>query len=104
MDYVSADDRTGVQLHPKVVIALVVPQSLGALDASGAYYTDYDTSGSGTAYIFQDGGVTVGSWQKADSTTQLSFTDSNGVPVKLDAGQTWITLVGSSGKVGYKVQ
>jgi hypothetical protein len=101
-DYVSAADRAGVQLHPKVVIGLVVPQSLGALDATGAYYTDYDTSGSGTAYIFQDGGVTIGSWTKADSTTQISFTNSNGTPLKLNAGQTWITLVGSTGKINYK--
>jgi hypothetical protein len=104
LDYVNAADRAGVRLHPKVVIGLVVPQSLGALDASGAYYTDYNTSGSGTAYVFQDGNVTIGSWQKTDSTTQISFTDSSGAKIKMDAGQTWITLVGAISKIGYKAQ
>lgn len=102
LDLVSAADKTGVRLLPKVVIALVVPQSLGALDASGAYYTDYDDIGSGTAYIFQDGDVTTATWTKSSTTSQLAFTDSTGAPVKLNAGQTWITLVGSSSKVIYK--
>ena len=36
-DLVSSTDKTGVQLNPKVVIAMVVPLSQGSLDASGAY-------------------------------------------------------------------
>jgi hypothetical protein len=102
LDYVSAGDKTGVRLRPKVVIAIVVPQSRGALDASGAYYTDYDDIGSGTAYIFQDGGVTVGGWTKSSDTSQLEFTDSAGTPISLNAGQTWISLVGDTSKVVYK--
>jgi len=100
-DYVSASDSTGVRLEPKVVIALVVSQSNGALDASGAYYTNYSDLGSGKAYIFQDGGVTIGQWNKADTNTQISFTDSSGNPIKLNAGQTWISLVGSDSAVSY---
>lgn len=101
LDLVSATDKTGVQLQPKVVIAIVVPQSRGALDASGAYYTDYNDIGSGTAYIFQDGGVTAGTWTKTAIGSQITFTDSSGAPVKLNAGQTWITLVGSTDMVKY---
>jgi hypothetical protein len=101
LDFVSPADKTGVRLHPKVVIALVVGQSRGELDATGAYYTNYQTSGSGQAYIFQDGGVTVGTWQKADRTTQLTFADTAGAPLAIDAGQTWITLVGGTGKISY---
>jgi len=103
-DYVSATDKIGVRLQPKVVIGLVVPQSTGALDASGAYYTNYQTSGNGQAFIFQDGGVTVGSWTKADSNSQINFADSSGAPVKLDPGQVWITLLGSASKITYRAQ
>jgi len=104
LDYVSAADKTGIRLQPKVVIGLVVPQGQGALDSSGAYYTDYDTSGNGQAFIFQDGGVTVGSWSKADRNSQINFTDSSGAPVKLNPGQTWITLLGSASKITYRAQ
>ncbi|HVO86328.1 MAG TPA: DUF3048 domain-containing protein, partial [Candidatus Binatia bacterium] len=93
MELVSPTDTTGVQIHPKVVIAVVMPLSNGQLDSSGAYYSDYTTTGSGTAYVFQDGGVTVGQWTKTDTFGQITFTDSTGKSIKFNAGQTWISLV-----------
>ena len=101
LDYVSATDTSGVLLKPKVVIAIVVPETQGALDASGAYYSNYATSGSGVAYVFQDGGVTQGTWTKAGTTDQLLFTDANGHALKLNAGQTWVTLVTDTSQVSY---
>jgi hypothetical protein len=97
-------DKAGAQtlLSPKVVIALVMPQSNGALDASGAYYTVYDTIGSGQLYIFQDGIVTTGTWNKADDKSQFNFTDSAGKPIALNPGQTWLSVVGLAGDVNYK--
>jgi hypothetical protein len=90
------------QIMPKVVIAMVVPLQQGALDSSGAYYSNYNPIGSGQVYVFQDGTVTTGTWNKADNTSQLTFTDSNGQPLKLNAGQTWIAAVASAGDVSYK--
>lgn len=101
LDLVSADDKTGVQLDPKVVIALVMPLGQGELDSSGAYYSDYADTGSGQMYVFQDGGVTQGTWSKAGTDDQFSFTDSAGSPIKLDAGQTWISLVSGANQVSY---
>jgi len=97
----SAADTTGQQLHPKVVIALVLPLSSGELDASGAYYSDYTTSGSGNVYVFQDGGVVQGTWEKADRPSQFVFKDSAGNVIKLDAGQTWLVAVSGDNMVSY---
>jgi len=97
MELVSSDDKTGVQLHPKVVIALAMAYSIAA-DGKHSIYAD---TGSGTAYVFQDGGVTQGRWIKADSASQIQLTDANDVPLKLDAGQTWLTLVADASKVKY---
>lgn len=97
MELVSADDSAGVQLHPKVVIALVMAYSI-ADDGQHSVYTD---TGSGTAFVFQDGGVTQAVWNKADSGSQIQFKDSAGAPLKLDAGQTWLTLVADASKVTY---
>jgi hypothetical protein len=71
------------------------------LEADGKH-SQYDDIGSGTAYIFQDGGVSIGGWQKADQDSQISFVDDNGQPLKLNAGQTWLTLVSGTNKVVYK--
>ena len=91
------DANTGKQLEPKVVIAIIVPYSL----ESDGYHSRYGTIGSGEAYIFQDGTVTVGRWSKASTTAQIQFLDANNNPIKLDAGQTWITALGSSSRVSY---
>ncbi len=100
-ELVNAGDKSGPQLHPKVVIALVMGLSNGALDASGAYYSNYIDYGSGQMYVFQDGGVTTGAWSKSGTNDQIHFSEDNGTPIKLDAGQTWLTLVSDPGKVTY---
>ncbi len=89
-------------ITPKVVIGMITPLGQGALDSSGAYYSNYTTIGSGNANIFQDGEVTKATWTKASNTDQIKFTDAAGKPVKLNAGQTWITAVSSDGGVSYK--
>jgi hypothetical protein len=89
------------QLAPKVVIGMVIPWTNGPLDTSGAYYTDYADVGSGTVYIFQNGTVTTGTWEKPTQNSQLQFIDSNGQPIPLNAGQTWITVIGNSSEMNY---
>jgi hypothetical protein len=97
MELVSADDKTGVQIHPKVVITLVMAYSI----ASDGQHSVYADTGSGSAIVFQDGGVTQATWSKASSGSQIQFSDTAGAPLKLNAGQTWLTLVADSGKVTY---
>ncbi|HSW37026.1 MAG TPA: DUF3048 domain-containing protein [Candidatus Saccharimonadales bacterium] len=92
------DGNTGGQLSPKVVIALVIPYNL----QSDNKHSQYGIVGNGQAYIFQDGSVTVGGWSKSASNAQIVFVDSNNQPVKLNAGQTWLTAVSSGDKVSYK--
>jgi len=92
------DANTNAQISPKVVIAMVIPYNLEADDK----HSQYGIVGNGQAYIFQDGGVTVGSWSKTAPTAQITFSDSSGKPVKLNAGQTWLSAVATSSKVTYK--
>jgi hypothetical protein len=96
------DANTSAQLSPKVVVAMVVPMARGELDSSGAYYSDYNPIGSGTAYVFQDGILTMGHWNKADNSGTLSFTDDAGNALPLNPGQTWITAITSTDKATYK--
>jgi hypothetical protein len=91
------DAATNTQISPKVVIALVIPYSL---EADG-YHSSYAVIGSGQAYIFQDGMVTIGQWSKAANNTQLTFTDGNGQPLSLNPGQTWLSAVSAAPKVTY---
>jgi hypothetical protein len=92
---------TTTQLAPKVVIAMVVPKSQGALDASGAYYSNYQVLGSGTAVVFQHGVAVHGTWTKASATGQITFLDDSGKTLQLDPGQTWITVLDNASAATY---
>lgn len=91
------DDKTGAQIQSKVVIAIVVPFGIKV----DGLHSDYSTTGTGKAFIFQDGAVTVGTWSKASSKGSLAINDANGAPLPLNSGQTWITAVGTEGSVAY---
>ncbi|MEO8784845.1 MAG: DUF3048 C-terminal domain-containing protein, partial [Candidatus Saccharimonadales bacterium] len=92
------DERSGLQIEPKVVVALVMPSTL---EADGDH-SAYATVGGGAMTVFQDGVATPGTWHKASRTAQFSFTGSDGQPLKLNAGQTWIVMVDNAGQISYK--
>lgn len=91
------DEKANAQITPDVVVALVMDKSL---DPDG-HHTVYGTTGSGTMYLFQDGGVQQGTWKKDSDSAQLQFIDSGGNPFKLNPGQTWISVVSSPDQVTY---
>lgn len=90
------DEATRKQINPKVVIALVMSHSYAGI------YSVYGVTGSGEAYVFQDGNVTKGTWIKKDRASQFKFQDSNKEVLGLNPGQTWISIVSSSSAVTYK--
>lgn len=87
------DQRSGQQLSPKTVVALVMGYSQKGI------YSVYQTTGTGKMYVFQDGTVQSGSWSKAGEREQFEFKDDGGNPLTLNAGQTWFTLVKTPGNV-----
>lgn len=92
------DDKSGAQLAPNVVIALVVSRGI----ASDGQHTNYNLIGSEHMFVFQDGFKVEGTWSKAGRKDQFVFTGENGKPLALNPGQTWITLVDNSGSVTFK--
>lgn len=89
------DEKSGTQLMPKVVIALVMTQGRNGV------YTTYNTIGSGKVFVFQDGAVIEGTWNKESNKSQFVFKDVNGAPLLLNPGQTWLSVVGSADRVKY---
>jgi hypothetical protein len=92
---VSADDKTGQALRPKVVIALAMTYGI----QSDGKHSEYGVTGSGAMSVFQDGGVTHGTWSKADRSSSFVFKDDTGKPLALNPGQAWITAVSDLTKV-----
>lgn len=91
------DNNTGSQLSPKVVVAIGMPYSLMA----DGYHSQYQTVGTGSMLVFQDGNVIPGTWSKSDPKAQFEFKDAANAPLKLNPGQTWITVLGDIAKATY---
>jgi hypothetical protein len=91
------DEKSGEQISPKVVVVNVM--SFGV--AANRVNSNYTTIGSGISYIFQDGSVQKGSWEKTSSKSQMIFKDEGGRVIKLNPGQTWISAVNNATSVKY---
>lgn len=91
-------DREKGQLSPKVVVVMKTSISLAA-DGS---HQNITTTGSGQAYIFQNGTSTEATWSKAAPKERLVFKDADGQEIPLVRGQTWITVVAKDTNVTWQ--
>lgn len=89
------DAGSNTQLSPKVLVVPVIPRSQSGI------YSVYAVNGSGKVLVFQNGTVTEGTWSKSERSSQFKFTGSDGQPLKLAPGQTWITLAATANNVSY---
>ncbi|MCA9346536.1 DUF3048 C-terminal domain-containing protein [Candidatus Saccharibacteria bacterium] len=90
------DERSGKQISPSVVVAMIMNYSIHP----DGIHSVYDNVGSGKVYIFQNGIVLQGTWEKPTDNASLAFKDSSGNDILLQPGQTWITAI-PDGKLTY---
>lgn len=91
------DACTLSQMAPSVVVAMVVEESR----AADNYHEDITTTGTGKAYIFQNGTAVTGTWEKSSADEQIKFIDKDGEEIKLAPGQTFITAIPEYGSVEF---
>ncbi|MEA2015151.1 MAG: DUF3048 C-terminal domain-containing protein [Actinomycetota bacterium] len=96
--YPHIDYNSGNQITAKNIVVMTT-DILGPLDKYG--HMDVRTTGSGTAYIFLDGRVIHGSWQRGSVYEPFVFKDSSGRRVSLNSGSTWISIVQGADKVSF---
>ena len=90
---------TLTQLSPSVVIAMKVKEH----KASDNYHEVITTTGTGEAYIFQNGTAIKGTWRKNTRAEQIKFYDEAGNEIKLIPGQTWLSAIPDTyGSVSYE--
>lgn len=84
-------------MAPRVVVAMMVAEK----KAWDNYHEDITTTGSGEAYIFQNGVAIKGTWKKDTREDQLRFIDAEGEEIKLAPGQTLISAIPNYGSVDF---
>jgi hypothetical protein len=90
-------DREQGHLHPNVVIAIRVEE--WNVNEGDGVRQRIATSSSGSAYIFQNGTVTEGTWVKTDSATNIRFVSDTGLDIPLNRGQVCITAIANDNEI-----
>jgi hypothetical protein len=59
------------------------------------------TTGSGQAWVFAEGKVVEGTWERETETEWFTLTDTEGNAIAIPPGQAWISLVPDTGGLTY---
>lgn len=95
------DLNNKLNLSPKVIIVQFERESNANDGYPGNVHLLYGTTGSGRAFIFQDGNVSEGKWIKAGRTARSKYVDAAGKEIQFNKGQIWIQTVPEGSKVTY---
>ncbi len=89
------DLNDGQQIAVKNVVILLTSEK-GPINENK--HMLYGTTGTGKAIVFQDGQAVQANWKKATRTDGMTFTGSNGKPLALNRGKTWISVLSTTNK------
>jgi hypothetical protein len=92
------EDRIGVP----VLVALYVEQYTAKPPPgwTGGGLPSSQTVGTGTAYVFADGKVIEGTWERADESVWFTLKSADGSTISVPPGRSWVSLV--SGGLTYE--
>ena len=91
-------DETLGRIGVPVMVALNVEQYTATPSGGGKGLPSSRTTGTGTAYVFADGKVIEGTWERETETEWFTLTDEDGNVIPIPPGKIWISLVpGSAG-------
>lgn len=83
-------DREAGQITADVVVVLRMNMNLVWEDG---WRENYNSSGEGSAVVFQGGSVTEVVWRKPTTAEQLTFVTTDGKPFPLARGKLWVSAI-----------
>jgi hypothetical protein len=86
----SRDCGQAVQLSPKVVVVLKTEEDKKS--SNKEYETSIATTGSGEAWVFQNGIMINGTWERKTTDKQFVLKNTEGEEIKLAPGQTFVSI------------
>ena len=98
-------DRKKNNQQSQITTDVLVAMKVGTTPrASEPKYYDHKTTGSGEAYVFQNGTVQPATWRRANVTDELKFFDSQNNEIELNRGHTWVSIYSNTvgGRVSWK--
>ncbi len=87
-------DSTGQPVRATNVILRITPyRDSGVRDSKGAVVPEAEAVGEGAAWLLSGGRAQPGRWRKASAGAVTSYTDTNGAPLRLEPGPTWVEML-----------
>ncbi len=99
-EWVDAEGERG-QIATDTLVVLTTPLYT-ASGSSGSSVPALETTGTGTAYVFVDGSVIEGTWQRDEITEAFSLTTADGATIELPAGRLWVSVFPDSRPVTWE--
>ena len=82
-------DPAGVQVKPANVVIMFLDYGVSPADSRSPMAISV---GSGPAWVFSDGKITVGTWTRPTAADPAKLTDAAGREILLTPGRTWVEL------------
>lgn len=82
-------DTGGVPIRADNVVVIFVEYRPSPADRNSP---EAQTIGTGEAWVYRDGTLTIGTWERADQLSPWTLIDLDGDPIALVPGQTWVEL------------
>jgi hypothetical protein len=76
-----------------VLVRFTTYRDSGQRDVTGAVVPEAEPVGEGDAWLFSDGSVLRGRWQKPAEDAPTTFTTADGAPMALAPGTTWVEVL-----------
>lgn len=92
------DLESDTQISSKNIVVLYVKEE-GPVDKE--HHMLYTVTGEGDAYLFQNGQVIKGSWEKTDGEDRLKVLDDKGKEVEFVRGKIWIEVLPKGNEVNF---
>ena len=87
----------GTQVRAANVVVMQVEVSSGPIvDAAGNHSPEVELTGSGRAYVFRDGRMVIGRWERETLKDVTTFATKAGRQIALAPGVTWVELLPST--------
>ena len=93
------EDGTLGRIGLPVMVAINAEQYTASPPGGGRGLPSSRAIGSGTAYVFADGRVVEGTWERETESDWFTITDASGAVVPIPPGKIWISLIPGSGGV-----
>ena len=100
---VDGEERTETQISTDTLVVIEATRyTASSSSGAGSSVPALDTVGSGTAYVFYEGLVVEGNWQRTSAGERFELTLEDGSPITIPPGRLWISIFPNNQQVTWE--